>query len=52
MLSSDGVLRTQNGLDVLDENGSQIILPPMLDAIHISDDGVISGRPQGLTQML
>lgn len=47
MLSADGVLRTQNGLDVLDENGSQIILPPMLEAIHISDDGVISGRPQG-----
>ena len=47
MLSADGVLRTQNGLDVLDEDGAQIILPPMLDAIHISDDGVISGRPQG-----
>ncbi|HAH70635.1 MAG TPA: flagellar biosynthesis protein FlgF, partial [Succinivibrionaceae bacterium] len=44
---ADGVLRTQSGLDVLDENGSQIILPPLLEAVHISDDGVISGRPQG-----
>ena len=47
MVGADGVLRTQNGLDVLDEDGTQIILPPMLEAVHISDDGVISGRPQG-----
>lgn len=46
-IDADGVLRTQSGLDVLDEDGAQIILPPMIEAVHISDDGVISGRPQG-----
>lgn len=46
-LDSDGVLRTAQGMDVLDEDGAQIILPPMIEAIHISDDGFISGRPQG-----
>ena len=47
MIGADGVLRTQSGLDVLDENGSQIILPPLLEAVHISDDGVISGVIEG-----
>lgn len=47
MIDEEGVLRTSSGLEVHDEDGAQIILPPMLEAIHISDDGVISGRPQG-----
>ncbi len=46
-LDEDGVLRTGNGLDVHDEDGNQIVLPAMLEDIRISDDGVISGRPQG-----
>ncbi|MBQ9274061.1 MAG: flagellar basal body rod protein FlgF [Succinivibrio sp.] len=46
-LDSDGVLRTGTGLDVLDEDGAQIVLPALVEDLHISDDGVISGRPQG-----
>lgn len=46
-VDEDGVLRTGNGLDVLDEDGVQIVLPPLLEAMSISPDGVISGRPQG-----
>lgn len=46
-IGSDGVLRTTSGLDVLDVDGSQIVLPPLLEDISIGKDGVISGRPQG-----
>lgn len=44
---SDGVLRTINGYDVLDEGGSQIVLPMPLENLTICRDGVITGRPQG-----
>ena len=47
MTDENGVLRTQSGLEVRDQDGAQIVPPPMLEAVHISDDGVISGRPQG-----
>ena len=47
MTDENGVLRTQSGLEVRDIDGAQIVLPPMLEAVRISDDGVISGRPQG-----
>ena len=43
----EGYLRTSNGLQVLNEDGDPLILPPMLEALTISKDGVISGRPQG-----
>lgn len=46
-LGSDGVLRTSNGLDVLDEDGNQIVLPAPLEQIDINDDGYITGRPMG-----
>lgn len=46
-IGSDGVLRTTNGHDVLDETGAQIVLPMPLEDLAISKDGVISGRPQG-----
>ena len=43
----NGVLRTTNGYPVLDDTGSQIVLPIPLDQISINKDGVISGRPEG-----
>ena len=43
----EGVLRTSTGLPVRDVSGGEIHLPPMLEDIHISQDGTISGRPQG-----
>ena len=46
-IGSDGVLRTSNGLDVLDENGNQIVLPAPLDQIDINSDGYITGKPMG-----
>lgn len=46
-INADGVLKTTNGLDVLDEDGTQIVLPVPLDDVAINEDGVISGRPQG-----
>lgn len=46
-LGPDGVLRTSTGLDVLDEDGAQIILPMPLEDVAINEDGVISARPQG-----
>lgn len=41
MTDENGVLRTQSGLEVRDIDGAQIVLPPMLEAVRISDDGVI-----------
>ena len=46
-LGSDGVLRTTNGHDVLDEDGTQIVLPIPLEGVTISPDGMISARPLG-----
>lgn len=46
-IGSDGVLRTSNGLEVLDEDGSQIVLPAPLDQIDINSDGYITGKPLG-----
>ena len=46
-IDEEGVLKTVNGLTVLDADGTEIILPPMLEAVQVSPDGVISGRPQG-----
>ena len=46
-VGSDGVLRTVSGHDVLDEGGSQIVLPMPLENLTICDDGVITGRPLG-----
>lgn len=46
-IGSDGVLRTSNGLDVLDEDGNQIVLPTPLDQIDINKDGYLTGRPFG-----
>lgn len=46
-IGADGVLRTSNGHDVLDEDGTQIILPMPLEDIAIGDDGMISARPVG-----
>jgi flagellar basal-body rod protein FlgF len=43
----NGVLRTANGLAVLDETGSEIVLPIPLEKVSINKDGVISGRPAG-----
>ncbi len=43
----EGYLRTSNGLNVLNEDGEPIVLPPLLSDITISKDGMISGRPQG-----
>lgn len=44
-IGSDGVLRTSTGLEVLDENGNQIVLPTPLAQIDINNDGYITGRP-------
>ncbi len=49
MIDQDGVLKTNAGQDVLDENGTQIVLPMPLDSVAINEDGVITGRPQGAT---
>ena len=46
-LGPDGVLHTSNGLDVLDENGNQIVLPMPLAEININADGYITGKPLG-----
>lgn len=46
-IGSDGVLRTSNGLDVLDEDGNQIVLPTPLAEININKDGFITGKPLG-----
>lgn len=46
-VDSDGVLRTSSGLDVLDVDGSQIVLPGIMETLQIGRDGVISGRPEG-----
>lgn len=46
-IGSDGVLRTSNGLDVLDEDGNQIVLPTPLAEININNDGFITGKPLG-----
>lgn len=43
----EGVLKTTNGLPVLNNDGEQIVLPPLLADISIGKDGVISGKPQG-----
>lgn len=44
---SDGILRTSNGLDVLDEDGNQIVLPAPLDEINVNSDGYLTGKPAG-----
>lgn len=46
-IGSDGVLRTSNGLEVLDEDGNQIVLPAPLAEININNDGFITGKPLG-----
>ena len=46
-IDENGVLKTSNGLDVLDEDGTQIVLPMPLEDVAINTDGVITGRPQG-----
>ena len=46
-IGPDGVLHTSNGLDVLDENGNQIVLPTPLAEININKDGYITGKPLG-----
>lgn len=46
-IGSDGVLRTSSGLDVLDEDGNQIVLPAPLEQIDISRDGYLTGKPAG-----
>lgn len=46
-LDENGVLRTQNGHPVLDEDGAQIVLPLNLEDVMISNDGMISGRAAG-----
>ena len=46
-IGSDGVLRTSTGLDVLDEDGNQIVLPAPLAEININNDGYITGKPAG-----
>lgn len=43
----NGNLRTTNGLQVLSDSGDPMLLPAMLSDIQISNDGTISGRPQG-----
>lgn len=43
----NGNLRTTNGLQVLSDSGDPMVLPAMLSDIQISNDGTISGRPQG-----
>jgi flagellar basal-body rod protein FlgF len=43
----NGILRTSNGLAVLDEVGQEIILPIPLEKVNINKDGVVSGRPEG-----
>lgn len=43
----DGVLRTSNGLPVVDTAGQNIIIPMPVETIAINHDGVISGRPEG-----
>lgn len=43
----DGTLKTTTGLPVLSDGGEPIVLPPQIEDLIISKDGVISGRPQG-----
>lgn len=43
----DGILRTDRGQAVLDQNGAEIVLPIPLRAVSINADGVISGTPEG-----
>ncbi len=43
----NGILRTGNGLAVLDDTGNEIVLPIPLEKVSINHDGVISGRPEG-----
>ncbi|MCR5084989.1 MAG: flagellar basal body rod protein FlgF [Succinivibrionaceae bacterium] len=46
-LDQEGRLRTSTGLPVLDEDGTEILLPLNLQDIAINDNGIISGRPAG-----
>ncbi len=46
-IDAEGFLKTANGLNVLDEAGAPVKLPPLLEVVSISKDGMISGRPQG-----
>ncbi|MBR1612398.1 MAG: flagellar basal-body rod protein FlgF [Succinivibrio sp.] len=46
-IDSEGMLRTTNGLQVLDEDGAPIQLPLMVTDLTIRPDGMISGKPAG-----
>lgn len=47
MIDVDGTLKTNTGLTVLSDADSPLVLPPMVEDLIISKDGVLSGRPQG-----
>lgn len=44
-IGSDGVLRTSNGLEIVDEDGNQIVLPTPLAEINVNSDGYLTGKP-------